>query len=147
VTYGGTVARYHFKYVLMNPSMHPDVREALAKELEHRGIKTGKKIALATLKADKFYDACDKNWVHIAEHRDLWRECVVKIQLLRPGRARKDEVEMKEKAQREMGGRGLFGNTKFSSYPMQFYTVLHHPPLLKLADPALKEHGGTTVGA
>ena len=31
-TYGGTVARYHFKYVLMNPSVHPDVREALTKE-------------------------------------------------------------------------------------------------------------------
>jgi hypothetical protein len=46
VTYGGTVARYHFKYVLMNPSMHPDVREALAKELEHRSTKTGKKIDL-----------------------------------------------------------------------------------------------------
>ena len=37
------------------------------------------------LKANKFYDrasatidACDKNWVHIAEHRDFWRECVVK---------------------------------------------------------------------
>ena len=35
------------------------------------------------MKADKFYDrasidACDKNWVHIAEHRDFWRECVVK---------------------------------------------------------------------
>jgi hypothetical protein len=29
-TYGGTVARYHFKYVLMNPSVHPDVREARA---------------------------------------------------------------------------------------------------------------------
>jgi hypothetical protein len=31
------------------------------------------KIPFATLKADKFYertpiDACDKNWVHIAEH-------------------------------------------------------------------------------
>ena len=42
-----------------------------------------KKISLATLKADKFYDrapidACDENWVHIAEHRDFWRECVVK---------------------------------------------------------------------
>jgi hypothetical protein len=80
-TYGGTVARYHFKYVLMNPSVHPDVREALTKEVEHRSIKTGKKISLATLKADKFYDraptnACDENWVHIAEHRDFWRECV-----------------------------------------------------------------------
>ena len=21
---------------------------------------------------------CDENWVHIAEHRDFWRECVVK---------------------------------------------------------------------
>ncbi|GMI31592.1 hypothetical protein TeGR_g15229 [Tetraparma gracilis] len=78
-TYGGTVARYHFKYVLMNPSVHPDVREALTKEVEHRSIKTGKKISFATLKADKFYnrapiDACDKNWVHIAEHRDFWRE-------------------------------------------------------------------------
>ena len=35
------------------------------------------------LKANKFYDrapnnACDENWVHIAEHRDFWRECVVK---------------------------------------------------------------------
>ncbi|GMI23192.1 hypothetical protein TeGR_g15118 [Tetraparma gracilis] len=52
-TYGGTVARYHFK-----------------------NIKTGKKISLATLKADKFYDrapidACDNNWVHIAEHQDF----------------------------------------------------------------------------
>ena len=44
-----------------------------------------KKISLATLKANKFYDrasatidACDENWVHIAEHRDFWRECVVK---------------------------------------------------------------------
>jgi hypothetical protein len=82
-TYGGTVARYHFKYVLMNPSVHPDVREALTREVERRSIKTGKKISFATLKADKFYDretieACDKNWVHIAEHRDFWRECVVK---------------------------------------------------------------------
>ena len=67
----------------MNPSVHPDVREALTKEVERRSIKTGKKISLATLKADKFYDrapidACDKNWVHIAEHREFWRECVVK---------------------------------------------------------------------
>ena len=67
----------------MNPSVHPDVREALTKEVEHRSIKTGKKISLATLKANKFYDrapnnACDENWVHIAEHRDFWRECVVK---------------------------------------------------------------------
>ena len=84
-TYGGTVARYHFKYVLMNPSVQPDVREALTKEVEHRSIKTGKKISLATLKANKYYDrksatidACDENWVHIAEHRDFWRECVVK---------------------------------------------------------------------
>ena len=45
-TYGGTVARYHFKYVLMNPSVHPDVREALTREVEHRSIKTGKKISL-----------------------------------------------------------------------------------------------------
>ena len=64
-TYGGTVARYHFKYVLMNPSVHPDVREALTREVEHRSIKTGKKISLATLKANKFYDraptdACEK---------------------------------------------------------------------------------------
>jgi hypothetical protein len=67
----------------MNPSVHPDVREALTKEVERRSIKTGKKISFATLKADKFYDrasidTCDKNWVHIAEHRDFWRECVVK---------------------------------------------------------------------
>jgi hypothetical protein len=55
-TYGGTVARYHFKYVLMNPSVHPDVREALTKKVEHRSIKTGKKISLAMLKADNFYD-------------------------------------------------------------------------------------------
>jgi hypothetical protein len=48
-TYGGTVARHHFKYVLMNPSVHPDVREALTKEVERRSIKTGKKISLATL--------------------------------------------------------------------------------------------------
>jgi hypothetical protein len=59
------------------------VREALAKEVEHRSIKTGKKISLATLTANKFYnrapiDACDENLVHIAEHRDFWRECVVK---------------------------------------------------------------------
>jgi hypothetical protein len=27
-TYGGTVARYHFKYVMMNPNVHPDVSEA-----------------------------------------------------------------------------------------------------------------------
>ena len=46
-TYGGTVARYHFKYVLMNPSVHPDVREALAKEVELRSNKIGKKIAFA----------------------------------------------------------------------------------------------------
>jgi hypothetical protein len=67
----------------MNPSVHPDVREALTREVEHRSIKTGKKISLATLKANKFYDretsdACDKNWVHIAEYRDAWREFVVK---------------------------------------------------------------------
>jgi hypothetical protein len=67
----------------MNPSVHPDVREALTREVEHRSIKTGKKISLATLKAKKFYDraptdACDENWVHIAEHRDAWREFVVK---------------------------------------------------------------------
>ena len=67
----------------MNPSVHLDVREALTREVEHRSIKTGKKISLATLKANKSYnretfDACDKNWVHIAEHRDFWRECVVK---------------------------------------------------------------------
>jgi hypothetical protein len=37
-TYGGTVERYHFKYVLMNPSVRPDVREALTKEGEHRSI-------------------------------------------------------------------------------------------------------------
>jgi hypothetical protein len=55
-TYGGTVARYHFKYVLMNPSIHPDVREALTKEVERRSIKTGKKISFATLKADKSYE-------------------------------------------------------------------------------------------
>jgi hypothetical protein len=42
-TYGGTVARYHFKYVLMNPSVHPDVREALTKEVERRSIKTGRR--------------------------------------------------------------------------------------------------------
>ena len=59
------------------------MREALTKEAEHRIIKTGKKISSATLKADKFYeratiDARDENWVHIAEHRDFWRECVVK---------------------------------------------------------------------
>jgi hypothetical protein len=81
--FASTVARYHFKYVLMNPNVHPDVREALTREVEHRSIKTGKKISLATLKANKFYDretsdACDKNWVHIAEHRDAWREFVVK---------------------------------------------------------------------
>jgi hypothetical protein len=68
----------------MNPSVHPDVREALTREVEHRSIKTGKKISLADLKADKFYnrassiDACETNWVHIAEHRDFWREGVVK---------------------------------------------------------------------
>ena len=66
----------------MNPSVHPDVREALTKEVERRSIKTGKKISLATLKADKFYDRetidAYENWVHIAEHRDFWRECVVK---------------------------------------------------------------------
>ena len=50
----------------MDPSAHSDVRE----------IKIRKKISFATLKADKFYDratidACDKNWVHIAEHRDF----------------------------------------------------------------------------
>ena len=78
-TYGGTVARYHFKYVLMNLSVHPDVREALTKEVERRSIKTGKKISLDSLKADELYDretidACDKNWVHIAEHWDIWRE-------------------------------------------------------------------------
>ena len=71
------------KYVLMNPSVHPDVREALTREVERRSIKTGKKISFATLKADRFYDretidACDENWVHIAEHRDFWREFVVK---------------------------------------------------------------------
>jgi hypothetical protein len=82
-TYGGTVARYHFKYVLMNPSVYPDVREALTREVEHRSITTGKKISFAKLKADKVYDrvpidACDENWVHIAEHRDAWREFVVK---------------------------------------------------------------------
>jgi hypothetical protein len=82
-TYGGTVARYHFKYVLMNPSVHPDEREALTKEVEHRSIKTGKKISFARLKANKIYDraptnACNENWVHIAEHRDFWREFVVK---------------------------------------------------------------------
>jgi hypothetical protein len=75
-TYGGTVARYHFKYVLMYPSVHPE-------EVERRSIKTGKKITALQLKADKFYDrasidACDKNWVHIAEHRSFQRECVVK---------------------------------------------------------------------
>jgi hypothetical protein len=75
----------------MNPSVHLDVREALTKEVERRSIKTGKKISFATLKADKFYerasiDACGKNWVHIAEHRDFWRECVG-LQLPRPGRA------------------------------------------------------------
>jgi hypothetical protein len=59
-TYGGTVARYHFKCVLMNPSVHPDVREALTKEVEHRSIKTGKKISLATLKADKSYNRTDR---------------------------------------------------------------------------------------
>jgi hypothetical protein len=69
----------------MNPSVHPDVREALTREVEHRSIKTGKKISLATLKAERVYnrvaasiDACDNNWVHIVEHRDAWRECVVK---------------------------------------------------------------------
>jgi hypothetical protein len=31
----------------MNPSVHPDVGEALTKEVEHRSIKTGKKISLA----------------------------------------------------------------------------------------------------
>jgi hypothetical protein len=40
----------------MNPSVHPDVREALTKEVERRSTKTGKKISFATLKADKFYD-------------------------------------------------------------------------------------------
>jgi hypothetical protein len=29
----------------MNPSIHPDVREALTKEVERRSIKTGKKIS------------------------------------------------------------------------------------------------------
>jgi hypothetical protein len=82
-TYGGTAARYYFKYVLVNPSVHPDVREALTKEVRHRSNKTGQKISFATLKADKFYDcatidACDKNLVHIAEHR----ECVVKPEKL-----------------------------------------------------------------
>ena len=47
------------------------MREALTREVERRSIKTGKKISLATLKADEFYDrvpidTCDKNWVHIA---------------------------------------------------------------------------------
>jgi hypothetical protein len=69
-TYGGTVARYHFKYVLKNPSVHPDMREALTMEVERRSTAL-------QLKADKFYDratidACDKNWDHIAEHRDFW---------------------------------------------------------------------------
>jgi hypothetical protein len=39
-TYSGTVAMYHFKYVLMNPSVHPDVREALTKEVERRNMNT-----------------------------------------------------------------------------------------------------------
>ena len=33
-TYGGTVARYHFKDVLTKTIVHPGVREALAKEVE-----------------------------------------------------------------------------------------------------------------
>jgi hypothetical protein len=37
-TYGGTVARYHFKYVLMNPSVLPDARQGFTKEVEHRSI-------------------------------------------------------------------------------------------------------------
>jgi hypothetical protein len=44
----------------MNPSVHPDVRGALTKEVERRSIKTGKKISLATLKADKFYNRTDR---------------------------------------------------------------------------------------
>jgi hypothetical protein len=40
-TYGGTVAKYHFKYILMDPSVHPDVREALTKEVDRRSIKAG----------------------------------------------------------------------------------------------------------
>jgi hypothetical protein len=40
----------------MNPSVHPGVRETLTKEVEHRSIKTGKKIPALQLKADKFYD-------------------------------------------------------------------------------------------
>ena len=40
-TYGGTVAKYHFKYILMEPSVHPDVREALTKEVDRRSIKAG----------------------------------------------------------------------------------------------------------
>jgi hypothetical protein len=78
-TYGGTVARYHFKYVLMNPSVHPDVREALTKEVEHRSIKTGNKISFATLKADNFYDrasidACDENWERLGSAAGSIRE-------------------------------------------------------------------------
>jgi hypothetical protein len=81
-TYGGTVARYHFKYVLMNPSVHPDVREALAKEVERRNIKTGKTISLATLKADKFYDRAKfgDEFDMMGPHRGapgLCRECAL----------------------------------------------------------------------
>jgi hypothetical protein len=40
----------------MNPSVDPDVRDALIKEAERRSTKTGKKITALQLKADKFYD-------------------------------------------------------------------------------------------
>jgi hypothetical protein len=79
------------------PERPPGRERSATKKVEHRSIKTGKKVSLAMLKADNFYDretsdACDKNWVHIAEHRDFWREFVVKaakfhLQLPRPGRA------------------------------------------------------------
>ena len=80
-TYGATIAQYHFEYLLKNPTINTDVREALTKEVEHRSIESGKDINPAVTKMQTFYthshDKPKENWVRIAENRDDWKKQVV----------------------------------------------------------------------
>jgi hypothetical protein len=80
-TYGATIIHYHFAYLLKNPTINSDIREAITKETEHRSIQTGKPIRPSVLKQQTFYNnsygKMKENWVRIAENRDIWRKEVV----------------------------------------------------------------------
>ena len=80
-TYGATIIHYHFAYLLKNPTINSDIREAITKETEHRSIQNGKPIRPSVLKQQTFYNnsygKMKENWVRIAENRDIWRKEVV----------------------------------------------------------------------